>query len=370
MKRMSAIAHFRQLCCMGLGAEAVMPSLLSAMHELIPSETNGFFWSDASGHLAGFMPEYVIPEVIATLLDNFEGLVERTLPLNFAATMLHGRPVGNLLPVFGQEFYRGDLYHLIYRPYHLHHAIDAVVRDEPTGRGLGAFVVGRSARQPEFSATEQETLSRLLPYLAHAMHRRDEGTGLDDEFADSGESGLLILDQQARVAHISARAREILYFAAHPDVETVRRRGGGADARVASSALLEVFTNLVRISQERDAGPPVAHHRNAWGRFVFRAHWLEPGAGSAGALVGVSVQQQQPLPLVMMHNMRAAGLSERQRQVGLLLAQGRSFDAIASRLGISHATAKDYADRIYRKLDVHNRDELLHKLRRGTHTAM
>ena len=124
MKRTSAIAHFRQLCCLGLGAQAVMPSLLSAMHELIPSETNGFFWADESGHLAGFMPEYVIPEVVATLVDNFDRLVKRTLPVNFAATMLRGRPVGNLLPVFDQDSSRGDLYHVIYRPYNMHHAID------------------------------------------------------------------------------------------------------------------------------------------------------------------------------------------------------------------------------------------------------
>jgi DNA-binding CsgD family transcriptional regulator len=367
MKRTSAIAHFRQLCCLGLGAEAVIPSLLSVMHELIPSETNGFFLADETGHLAGFVPEYVIPEVIGTLLDNFEGLVERALPLNFAATMLRGRPVGNLLPAFDQDFYRGDLYHLIYRPYNLHHAIDGVVRDAPDGRGMGAFVVGRSAQQPQFSAAEKDTLNRLLPYLAHAMHRGDESktSAFDSEFADSGESGLLILDQRAQVAYISARARQILYFATHPGAATDRERGK-ADARIAPP-LLSVFTNLIRISQEHDAAPPVAQHRNPWGRFVFRAHWLEPGAGSTGALVGVTVQQQQPLALVLMHNMRAAGLSEKQRQVCLLLAQAQSFDSIATQLCIGHATAKDYADRIYRKLDVHTREELLQKLRRGVH---
>lgn len=361
MKRTSAIAHFRQLCCLGLGAEAVIPSLLAAMHELIPSETNGFFWADDSGHLAGFVPEYVIPEVVGTLLDNFEGLVERALPLDFAATMLRGKPVGNLLPVFNPDFYRGDLYHLVYRPYHLHHAIDAVVRDTPDGRGMGAFVVGRSARQPEFSAAEQDTLNRLLPYLAHAMHRRDGGDA--DEFADSGDSGLLILDQRAHVAHISPRAREILYFAMQPG-GSPDRQPSLADGAVAPP-LESVFARLIRISQARDAAPPVAHLRNAWGRFVFRAYWLDPGVGSAGALVGVTVQQQQPLALVMMRNMRAAGLSEKQRQFCLLLAQAQSFDSIAATLGISHATAKDYADRVYRKLDVHTRDELLHKLRQG-----
>jgi DNA-binding CsgD family transcriptional regulator len=364
MKRMSAIAHFRQLCCLGLGPQAVMPSLLSAMHELIPSETNGFFWAGESGHLTDFMPEYVIPEVIATLLDNFDGLVEQTLPLNFAATMLHGRPVGNLLPAFNQGFYRGDLYHLIYRPYNLHHAIDGVVRDAPNGRGMGAFVVGRSARQPEFSAAEKDTLNRLLPYLAHAMHPRDERgkNDFENDFADNGESCLVILDQRAQVAYISPRARQILYLATHPGAGATDAQQGKADARVAAP-LRSVFTNLIRISQERDAAPPVVHLRSPRGRFVFRAHWLEPGTASTDGLVGVTVQHQEPLALVMMRKMHAAGLSEKQEQICLLLAQNHSFGSIATQLHISHATVKDYADRIYRKLDVHTRDELLQKLR-------
>jgi hypothetical protein len=90
-----------------------MPSLLAATHELVLCETNGFFWADEHGRLAGFMPEYVIPEVVSTLLDNFEGVVERTLPLSFANTMLRGRTIGNLLPFFNSDFYRGDIYNLI-----------------------------------------------------------------------------------------------------------------------------------------------------------------------------------------------------------------------------------------------------------------
>ena len=140
------------------------------------------------------------------------------------------------------------------------------------------------------------------------------------------------------------------------------RPSSTAEGRV-PAPLRWVFANLIRISQKRDAPPPVVQHENSWGRFVFRAHWLEPIAASTDALVGVTVQQQEPLALVMMRNMHAAGLSAKQKQVCLLLGQNHSFASIATQLHISHATAKDYADRIYRKLDVHTRDELLQKLR-------
>lgn len=171
---------------------------------------------------------------------------------------------------------------------------------------------------------------------------------------------MVVLDQRGEVAHVSARARQILHFATHPGAATDRPHGT-AEGRV-PAPLRSVFTNLIRISRERDAAPPVVHHQNAWGRFVFRAHWLEPIAAPTGALVGVTVQQQEPLALMMMRNMQAAGLSEKQKQVCLLLGQNHSFASIATQLHISQATAKDYADRIYRKSDVHTRDELLQKL--------
>jgi len=81
-----------------------MPGLLAATHQLISSESNAFFWSDARGGLAGFLPEYAIPEVVDSVLGEFEGLIDHTLPISFGETMRRGRPVGNLLPLFDRKF--------------------------------------------------------------------------------------------------------------------------------------------------------------------------------------------------------------------------------------------------------------------------
>ena len=355
--RKSALAQFRQLCCLGLGGPAVMPGLLAASHQLISSESNAFFWSDARGGLAGFLPEYAIPEVVDSVLGEFEGLIDRTLPISFGQTMRRGRPVGNLLPLFDRKFYLGPVYNLIYRPYDLHHAIDVVVREREGGMGLGALVVGRSRRQPEFSVTERVELQCLVPYLAHALHPRN-GPAMTD-FIDSGDCGLVILSRSAKLVHASARAREILQLAA--------ARGGARDASqssaLRSNTLQSVYERLVRIFQEGDADPPVVEQRTPAGRFVYRAHWLDPEKTGDGALVGVIVQHQEPASLVMLRRMHAVGLSAKQKEVGLLLAQDQSFEAIAAALHISVATAKDYAQRIYRKANVHSKDELMRALR-------
>jgi len=61
--------------------------------------------------------------------------------------------------------------------------------------------------------------------------------------------------------------------------------------------------------------------------------------------------------------MHTLGLSAKQKEVGLLLAQDQSFESIAATLHISVTTAKDYAQRIYRKVNVHSKDELMRALR-------
>jgi DNA-binding NarL/FixJ family response regulator len=63
--------------------------------------------------------------------------------------------------------------------------------------------------------------------------------------------------------------------------------------------------------------------------------------------------------------LRALGnlpLSPGQKQVAALLAQGYSNEKIGQQLYIKNSTVKDHISKIYTKLDLHNREELLPKL--------
>ena len=53
------------------------------------------------------------------------------------------------------------------------------------------------------------------------------------------------------------------------------------------------------------------------------------------------------------------GLSERELEVMTLVAKGRSAARIADDLSVSPATVNSHISHIYRKLDVHSRQELL-----------
>ena len=53
------------------------------------------------------------------------------------------------------------------------------------------------------------------------------------------------------------------------------------------------------------------------------------------------------------------GLSEREKEVVVLYAQGRNRAFISSNLFISENTARDHIKSVYKKMRIHNKQELI-----------
>jgi len=47
-----AAARIKQLCCLGLPSEAVIPAVLSELQSVVPCFGATFFWADKTGALA------------------------------------------------------------------------------------------------------------------------------------------------------------------------------------------------------------------------------------------------------------------------------------------------------------------------------
>ena len=59
----------------------------------------------------------------------------------------------------------------------------------------------------------------------------------------------------------------------------------------------------------------------------------------------------------------SAGLSAREQQIALLISTGKSDKDIAEQLRISPATVASHNKKIFKKLNVHSRLELINKVR-------
>ncbi|MCP5133475.1 MAG: response regulator transcription factor [Gammaproteobacteria bacterium] len=366
MKRAKALAALRQLCCLGLNREVLIPEVLHALHAFIPSESNVF--TGVNEHILPtfVITEYVIPEVMEAVKSEWNRLYVEPYHARVLDWYNH-HPMITDLRILDDRFYRSDFYHTVFRPYKHYYRVQAKVCIH--GAMVGGISLARSQHQQPFDADEIQQLRRLLPYLEHGLQARGEAV---TDYVDSGQTGLVILTRNGSVVYLSDAARNLLFLAAYGTFPVGQGRFSPPVA--VPPVLQQLCANLDGIFQGWDAPPPSFTHTNARGRFVFRAYWLQPptihtGLDTAGysptddGLIGVLIEHQEPLRLQLYRNLQGWRLSPREQEVGLALAEGLSQTAIATRLNVSVQTVVTYVRRLYAKLEVHNRAELLDKLR-------
>jgi DNA-binding CsgD family transcriptional regulator len=76
----------------------------------------------------------------------------------------------------------------------------------------------------------------------------------------------------------------------------------------------------------------------------------------------MTIEHQEPLTLTILRIMETLPLSPGQKQVTLLLVQGYPNEKMGGQLSIKPTTVKDHISKIFSKLDIHHREELLPKL--------
>ena len=352
MKPSSALASVRQLCCLGLPREALIAELLTAVQTVIPSTTNVFVGLGQNGLPCDVVPEFLIPEALEAYADQVPRTPYTQAMLAKNIDVYRYQRIVDDLPNLWDDFYHSDLYNLVWRPYGQYHCLQALVRDERGPCGLLHLFRLRHSRP--FSADEKVQLERLLTYIEHGL--RAPVSAMVD-YADSGRNEMLILDAMGTLLHASAAARELLALACFPAY-----RIDTGDTMPLPPEIPQICRHLQFIFQGRNAPPPVIRHENPRGRFIFRAHWLDPLGAATGKLIGVTIEHQEPTVLRTWRALRAWELSPVQMEVCLLLTQDHSQEAIGHRLNIKPTTVKDHVRKLYDKLGVARRDELTARL--------
>jgi DNA-binding CsgD family transcriptional regulator len=352
-----AEARFKQLCCLGLGGEAVVPALLEELQTIVPHFGSSVFFLGPTGELQNIYdrnPE--TPHVAPLYLREFYNRPEREFGMGFADGLKRRFGVQNwkeIVTVELAEWHRSDYFNLILRQLGYDDLIRLAFWDGE--RAVGGIMLSRAPGEREFSITDRHRLASLEGFFAHALV---DGGHRDVPLVDSGHEGLIIADTDGRAVHASAEGRRLLFLASNPRVlpspplETV----------VLPAALTEICQTLERIFAEKPAqAAPVFHHRNVWGGFRFGCHWLD-GADQSIKLIGITIAHEEPLPVRLTRTASNLPLSAREAQICVLLASGGTHEAIAARLGISAHTSIAHGKAIYQKLKVHSRSELLGKL--------
>lgn len=349
LKHSNAIAYLRQLCCSGLDKEIVIPEFLRAVQAVIPSGSNTFSGVDEQLNNAYHMTEFVtqdLDEVTPIVISNYytpQRLVR-------VAIWFKQHPVMADSNVLDESFYQSDMYHLVYRRFDQHHMLIApvLIGGKPTGM-LGLY---RPRHQKPFDNREQALCTQLLPYVSHALCVTNNS---DIQYSENGSSGMMVMDTQGQIQYLSHDAKSLLALACQP----VMTLDGRSQEEALLAKLAQLCRNLQSIFQGKHAAPPSWSMTNGRGRFNFHACWLNKQNNEPGALIGMTVEHHEPLVLKLLRGLQNLPLSPTQKQVALLLAQGATNERIGENLNIKQTTVKDHVSKIFDKLGIYRREELL-----------
>ena len=352
MKKTNALAYIRQLCCLGLGREILIPELLRAIQSVVPSASNVFV-----GLGEDYCPRYVITEFyVPEVVDYYVNNISRLHDGGVMSRLKRWHDMYGVLDtpdIIVDRFYRCEYYHEIWRPCEQHHFLQGKVSQNQCVFGI--LMLFRSRDVSPFSAEDKRLFECLLPYVAHAL-----GTSQDvTDYSGPAESGMFIMNREGNLAFADEKARRLLSMAKYPRYPVCRTeiRNVTVPPRVK-----QLCRNLDSIFRGGDTPPPTLIEENARGRFVFSAHWLDSMNPGGDGMIGIAVEYHEPMALRLWRGLKDLPLSPTQREVCLLLAQNHTQVTIAQRLGIRITTAKDHVRTVYGKLDINRREQLIERL--------
>lgn len=220
----------------------------------------------------------------------------------------------------------------------------------PTGEAFIGVADSRRADAKFNGERGLDLMALVLPAFkagVRTLVRLEEFRGGFASVIDQLGQALVLLDLDGRELHETPRLRELL--AQDAEGATVRLA-----ARRLGATLADRRTGR-RVGTHRQAAHTT---RTATACYALSAAYLPGGLVTRGEVVVVSVDRLTPeLPsahsLITRH-----GLTHREAEVALFLAQGLPNMEIASRLGLSRHTVRHHAEWVFVKLGVHTRKAL------------
>lgn len=354
MKHTHAIAYLRQICCSGMSSAVTIPEFLRALHQVIPSGRNFYSSFDAQFNMTHQLVDVFIPE-----MERLAEVAKVVIPAFFTPTIKaqyaawfsqHPSITGN---DYASLLYRSDFYHLLFRPLDQHHVLEARVLYQASV--VGAVTLTRPQSAKPFNAQEQAMCVSLTPYIAHALKATEE---VMMDYLDSGASAMMVMNTQGNLLYLSDTAKQLLLQCQFAQINL--QLNPHEDPVMAH--LAQLCRDLQAIFEDKAAPPPSWSYTNAQGRFQFRAYWLTANTPGPGGLIGILIEHQEPQQLKILRALQHTSLSPTQKEVAVLLTQGFSNEQIGERLHVKPSTVKDHLRKIFTKLDIHQREELLPKL--------
>jgi DNA-binding CsgD family transcriptional regulator len=260
----------------------------------------------------------------------------------------------------GRTYRMSEMFNEVFRPYGLERQMIARLNDVSFGdAGVCGLVICRSEGDVEWTRDHERELGHALPLLSASVERnarwerlRNERDILATALGKADGSPMLLFNHEGRLVWMSEKATTLLstHLGRHAALDEPFR------SAVHGLLALQTSPDLPRtITLEVAAGRNGSSLRA--GLFSARTRDTEE------LFIVVALEEKCVAPEVLALGEGRFGLTRSEVAVVRELATGAGTRVIGSRLFISHETVRTHLKRIYEKMDVHSRVELLAKLR-------
>lgn len=340
--------EYKTLCTLGLPTREVVPLALRLLERMVGGSLFSFIWANARLEAVDTYLLEPIPDSYAQIYaEVFYNRREAEVGPTFTDILRNKIPLVNFSSL-GAKLLDSALYAEIFRPMGMPHALRAAVIDGE--RRHGVFAITRPPGRG-FSEADEKTILHAARYLAYAFELERADKLVRDETMETADEGFLLLGSDGKIHHGSETGLRLFHEATRAD---------GVHLQAAASRETLPAALVAQAQAERATRETVLC--NLRGEFVFRPFLLRATATGAPPQVAATVRRRGLLSARLWQESGRFKLSDRERQITVLLGLGYGYDEIAERLDLSRNTAVSYIRRSYEKLGITQREQLMRTL--------
>jgi DNA-binding CsgD family transcriptional regulator len=340
----AAVQHVRHIAAQGLPARMVVAAMVDALEGVMPSRTRTFMWSGPDG-MPGDLYE---KEPIVSAFDELLSLMPRLMAdleeptfdkLAFSNDDYGGWRRFQYMP----RYERSALKNVMFKPYGIGNNLDFPIRDS-AGMPRAVLAIGREPGSRSYARPEIEAILGLRSHFLHAMDSI-AALAASENCGDDGDLEVFLIGDDRTITAARPQGDLMLHQLAGLCKELQR-----VSCPEAPAPVWEATRRLLAARDGRNVLPPSLEVQTGWGRFKVFAH-TRSGCGETV----VTIRRQVPRRLCRLKNVAGLDLSPREREVAVAMCTAASGDAIARQVGLSTASYREYARRIYGRLGVEGR---------------
>lgn len=331
----------------GLGIEEYWRAVSEALDGAVPSEGSCLMTMDPATMLptAEFVENGMPADAISRLVEIELREPDYTKWVDLAR---EGRTVASLSDVTAGDLDLSRRHREVRRPGGYADEL-RVVLSSSTGT-WGALTVFREKDRPHFSSSEVRLVTSLTGLISDGLRR---SLLLDDACADRGDTGMLVLDPGDGVDLANEAAGHWV------DELATGSRAGTTLPLVIRAVARQARTIGNREEGQSSTGLARARVRTKAGRWVIvRASLMGEGATAPVAVLLEAARPAEMAPLLA----DVYGLTQQERRVTELVAQGLPTRQIANRLRMSAHTVQDHLKSIFNRTGTGSRGDLVARL--------